>query len=206
MKLVKGFTLIEVLIALSIFAVLATITASALYNAFNTRAIINKQADQLNQLQLAISLIEKDSKQVIQRPIRSDGPHWYPAFSGNLYYVEFTRDGVSNPLGYEKRSSLKRIALVCKNHRLIRRSWAVLDPLKHDSFEDKLLLDNLQQCQFHYLDRHLQLLSEWRADNSNQRKSKQPFPTAIQLKITHSQWGRASLLFIIPEGLYRYAS
>ena len=36
-KKLNGFTLIEILIALAVFAILATITTSVLYNAFTTR-------------------------------------------------------------------------------------------------------------------------------------------------------------------------
>ena len=53
MTRVKGFTLIEILIALTVFAILATITSSTLYYAFNTRTRVNEQSERLSTLQLA---------------------------------------------------------------------------------------------------------------------------------------------------------
>ncbi|NYQ85965.1 GspJ family T2SS minor pseudopilin variant LspJ, partial [Escherichia coli] len=65
----KGFTLIEILIALTVFAILATITSSTLYYAFNTRTRVNAQAERLNALQLAISIIQQDTSQTVERAI-----------------------------------------------------------------------------------------------------------------------------------------
>src|SRR5438105_632303 len=93
----NGFTLIEILIALAVFAILATITTSVLYNAFTTRARVNEQSALLTELQLAISLIQQDTRQTIERPIRSNEMRLFPAFIGQAHYVEFTRDGNVNP-------------------------------------------------------------------------------------------------------------
>ncbi|KTD19440.1 GspJ family T2SS minor pseudopilin variant LspJ [Legionella israelensis] len=203
MRKLTGFTLLEVLIALAVFAILATITSTALYDAFNTREKLNKQADRLNQLQLAMSLIENDSKQITERPIRSNEMRLFPVFLGTERYVEFTRDGIANPIGQEKRSTLKRIALICQGNQLLRRSWAVLDPVNHNIYEDKILLDNVNKCQLKYLNQNLQVLSEWREKAVNQNQKKEPLPKAIQLNLNLNDWGEASLLFIIPEALYR---
>lgn len=202
MRKLTGFTLLEVLIALAVFAILATITSTALYDAFNTREKLNKQADRLNQLQLAMSLIENDSKQITERPIRSNEMRLFPVFLGTERYVEFTRDGIANPIGQEKRSTLKRIALICQGNQLLRRSWAVLDPVNHNIYEDKILLDNVNKCQLKYLNQNLQVLSEWREKAVNQNQKKEPLPKAIQLNLNLNDWGEASLLFIIPEALY----
>ncbi|QDP72766.1 type II secretion system protein GspJ [Legionella israelensis] len=202
MRKLTGFTLLEVLIALAVFAILATITSTALYDAFNTREKLNKQADRLNQLQLAMSLIENDSKQITERPVRSNEMRLFPVFLGTERYVEFTRDGIANPIGQEKRSTLKRIALICQGNQLLRRSWAVLDPVNHNIYEDKILLDNVNKCQLKYLNQNLQVLSEWREKAVNQNQKKEPLPKAIQLNLNLNDWGEASLLFIIPEALY----
>lgn len=198
----SGFTLIEILIALSVFAILATITSAALYDSFRTREILTAQADQLNELQLAISLIKNDTEQVIERPVVSGNMHMLAAFIGTRDYVSFTRDGVSNPLSIEKRSSLKRIALLCKEGQLIRRSWPVLDPPNINQYEDKRLMHGLTDCYFEYINRNLDSLSEWREKAVSQNQKPEPFPKAIQLHFAMKGFGDSSLLFVIPEALY----
>ncbi|KTC78261.1 GspJ family T2SS minor pseudopilin variant LspJ [Legionella brunensis] len=198
----KGFTLIEILIALAVFAILATVTSSAMYYAFNTKERVNQQADRLNVIQLAIILIERDTTQTIARTIRGNEMHLFSAFIGQPQYLELTRLGIENPNSQEKRSNLQRVAYVCHDNQLLRRSWPVLDPTNRDNYEDRILLDNLLDCKFAYLDHNLQVLSEWRENALQQNQKSQPLPKALQFNLTLKDWGKMSLLFIIPEALY----
>lgn len=198
----KGFTLIEILIALTIFAILAAITSSTLYNAFNTRTRVNAQAERLNALQVAISIMDQDTRQAIPRAVRGNEMRLFAALIGRNNYLEFTRDGQTNPFSAEKRSTLKRIALVCEDNKLIHRTWENLDPVNRNVYEDKVLLDNLGECYFSYLDKNLQVLSEWREQSVTQSQRDTTFPTAIQINLKLNDWGEFNYLFIIPGALY----
>jgi len=199
----NGFTLMEILVALTIFAILATITSAAMYNTFRTRTLVNQQADQLNQLQLTLILLENDSRQAVARPIRTNEMQLLPAFEGSNYYVEFTRDGVANPGFTEKRSTLKRIAYLCKGNQLIRRTWSELDPIDHNQYEERTLLAHLKHCQFEFLNPQLQVLNEWRAKSLGRNQKKESFPKAIKVSIDINGWGKSSMLFLIAKELYR---
>lgn len=148
MKKKSGFTLIEVLIALAVFAILASITSSTLYYAFNTRTRVNEQSERLSALQLTISIVQQDISQTAERAIRGNDMRLFPIFIGRPDYVEFTRDGDVNPGSVEKRSSLKRVALVCQNNSLLRRTWDTLDPFDRNTHADKVLVSNLSDCHF----------------------------------------------------------
>ncbi|MGM9453169.1 GspJ family T2SS minor pseudopilin variant LspJ [Legionella bozemanae] len=198
----NGFTLIEILIALAVFAILATITSSVLYNAFTTRTRVNEQSERLNELQLALSLIQQDTRQTVERPIRSNEMRLLPAFIGQTNYVEFTRDGNINPDSIEKRSTLKRVAYVCQQGTLIRRTWNSLDIINQKNYEDKLLLNRLTNCHFGYLNQNLQILPEWREQAITLNQRKEPFPKAIQFNMTLQDQGEINLLFILPGALY----
>ncbi|MFI4963126.1 MAG: GspJ family T2SS minor pseudopilin variant LspJ [Legionellales bacterium] len=202
MKPFKGFTLIEILIALTVFAILASITSSALYHAFSTRARVNSQADQLNALQMAISIIEQDTIQIVDRGVRGTDMHPVAAFIGQAKYLEFTRDGVINPKSKEKRSTLKRVALVCEGGQLLHRTWISLDAPNRTNFEDKILLEQITHCYFNYLDHSLQPLTEWHDQALTQNQTKEPFPKAIQVNLTLKEWGEMNMLFIIPGAVY----
>ena len=199
---IRGFTLIEILIALAVFAILATITSSAMYHAFNTRARVTKQADRLNTLQLAITMIGRDVQQTIERSIISNDMHLSPAFVGEGNYVEFTRSGLVNPNNLAKLSTLKRVAFICRGGQLIRRSWQQLDAPARKQVQDRILLTDLDECSFAYLARNRQILSEWRENAVQEDQRKETLPTAVQFTLTLHDWGNMSLLFIIPEALY----
>lgn len=201
MKHIKGFTLIEILIALTVFAILAALTSSVMYYAFNTRDRVTAQAERLMALQLTISTLEHDILQMVNRPIRGNNMQIFPAFIGQSSQLEFTRGGISNPNGLQKKSSLKRVALFCRNNQLIQRSWSVLDPINRDDFEEKILLDALIQCRFAYMNETLQILSEWQANAMGQNQN-EPLPKAIRLSLKLADFGKGSFLFLIPKALY----
>lgn len=202
MKL-SGYTLIEIMVALIVFAILATLTATAMYHTFETRAHVNEHANRLNQLQQSLIIMERDVKQATNRPVLNQDMLMQPALIGQSDYVEFTRGGIINPEGIAKTSSLQRVAFLCKGQQLIRRSWPRLDAPKQSSSHDKLILDNLEHCSFGYLSQKRELLKDWRQQEGllrHQRKA--ALPLAVQFNLTLSDQGNMNLLFIIPEALY----
>jgi general secretion pathway protein J len=202
MKKLKGFTLIEILIALTVFAIMASITSSTLYYAFNTRTRVNEQSERIAGLQLAISMLQQDLSQTVERAIRGNDMHLTPIFVGQAEYVEFTRDGDVNPASIEKRSTLKRIAYICTKDSLARRTWDALDPADRSKGVNKVLIRNLSDCHFGYLNQSLQVFPDWRADAVNQNQNKESLPKAVQVNLTVREQGEINLLFTIPEALY----
>lgn len=198
----KGFTLIELLIALSIFAIIATITSSTMYYAFTTRDRVAKHAQQLVTLQLAISLLERDTSQIVERPIRSTDMQEFAAFTGQPKYMELTRSGMANPQSLEKRSTLKRVAYVCKGAQLLRRSWGSLDAVNRDKYDDRVLINNLAKCQFNYLNQNLQVLPEWHGSAPSQNQKSETLPKAVQVILTLNNWGNGNFLFPLPKAIY----
>ena len=199
----KGYTLIEVLIALAVFAILAAMTGSVMHHAFSMKERITDVSSQMNRLQLALAMIEKDAQQITNRPVRIGHLERRQAFLGKPTYMELTRDGLVNPLASEKRSTLKRVAYFCRQAQLVRRSWSRLDTPHHDRYEDEIILDNLTQCSLAYLNRKRQLKTDWHENNmSANHDDEEPLPVAIQLTLNVASLGALSLLFIIPEALY----
>ncbi len=199
---VQGFTLIEILIALSVFAIMATLTGSSMYYAFNTRARVTEQADRLNALQLALILIQRDTEQMVVRNVRGNDMQLFPALDGQPQFFEFTRAGFANPDSKEKRSILKRIMILCQSDKLVRRTWSSLDTTNRKAFRDRVLLSNLSNCKFKYLNQNLQVLNEWRANAVQQNQSAEPLPKAIQMNLTVNNWGNINFLFPVPGALY----
>lgn len=197
----KGFTLIEIIIALSIFAIVALLTASTMYYAFNTRERIINHIDRMVHLQLAISLMERSLMQAIPRAIRSHDMQLIDAFIGQPDYTEFTQNGFPNPSAQEKRSTLKRVAFLCNHHQLQLRQWRALDAVDRKQYQEKILLGNLLRCHFNYLDKHLQVLANWHQSTASLHPL-EPLPKAVQLSLTFENHDRFDFLFPIPGAIY----
>lgn len=202
MKKKCGFTLMEVLVALAVFAILATITSTAMYQAFNTRARVTVQADRLSELQLGIALISRDTQQMVTRSVLGNDLHLFPPFTGHANYIEFTRGGDNSAIAGEVYAKLKRVAYLCHADQLVRRTWNVLDGPTRAQSQDKILLTHLDKCKFAFLTHNQQILAEWQeyALQSDQRQ--ETLPPAIQLTLKLKDWGKMSLLFIVPGALY----
>jgi|GEM_PF-865019 len=198
----SGFTLIEILVALTVFGILAAITSSVMYYAFTTRTRVTDQAERMVHLELAITLLERDTEQVTIRAVRGDDMRLFPIFVGQPNYMEFTRSGLVNPGSEQKRSTLKRIAILCTDNKLVRRSWGRLDVPKRSEYEDSVLLYNLKKCQFSYLNKNQDVLTEWHHGQAEQQSDDEPLPKAIKVTLNLGNWGDQSLLFILPRALY----
>ena len=95
-----GLTLIELLIALAIFAVLSAITHGAIRAALEARQRIEAESNRLGDLQRAMLVIERDVVQMVGRRIRDENGEALPALKspGNGFrLLEFTRTGWNNP-------------------------------------------------------------------------------------------------------------
>ena len=198
----KGYTLIEIMIALAVFAILGAIASGAIYQAFETRSRVSVQANQLNELQLAILRLTRDVHQIVERSVFGDEMHIFPPFVGQPNYLEFTRAGLVNPGDIAQRSTLQRVAWLCQKNQLIRRSFTTLDSLKRHEYQDTVVLQHLKSCSFAYLTTKHQRLSEWREYTVLHNQAKERLPVAVQGIFSFEQWGNMSLLFVIPGGLH----
>ncbi|MDF1683373.1 MAG: type II secretion system minor pseudopilin GspJ [Legionellaceae bacterium] len=193
----QGYTLIEVIIALAIFAILGTISVGLLGRSFDTSARLKAKIDPLAELQLAVARMNRDITQIVERGTSS--------FIGQTNYAEFVRGGLVNPDEDEAKSTLKRVALLCDNNsELVRKTWTRVDPLNPDDFQEQALLHHIDSCEFSYLGTDNTWVSEWpmapEESTASPSKKQPPFPRAIKLNLTLENFGDIPLLFVVPGG------
>ncbi len=191
-----GFTLIEILIALLIFALVAVITTVGLSTVLKTRERSNQQTQQILQLQLTLLILQQDFSQMVVRPIVDNTGNQSPAFLEQPTYIEFTRAGYLNPLMAEKRSTLQRVAYLFKNHQLIRRTWPVLDRAPETQVSERILLKNISTLQFTYLTQENQFTPSW-PPPARELNNNKHLPKAIKMDFTFTKLGQLTYLFLI---------
>lgn len=132
MKQTGGFTLLEMVVAISIFAVIAAISYTGLIRFLDARTIINDRQDELTSLQRVMTLMQTDVRFMINRPVR-DG---FGDLEGALVsggelplaegeFLRLTTSQLNPTLGTTSR--LQRIAWRLVEGNLQRVRWAVLD-------------------------------------------------------------------------------
>ncbi len=195
---VAGFTLLELLIALAIFAILSSLAYGSLRSALFNREQSQLRTEQLTQLQMALLFISRDLEQVVNRPVRNTyGDTQRPLLTPQqTYRLEFTRGGWNNP-GQRGRSTLQRVAYAVEEGALIRYSWRMLDRTDEKPALRQLLLDEVTEFELRFLDERKEWRKEWPALNAEDT-AQRPLPVAIELTLELQEWGRIRRLYRLP--------
>ena len=189
----KGYTLIEVVIALAIFAILSTLSVGLLSRAFETKNKLASQISPLSDIQLMATRISQDAAQMVAREVRDQDMKKTPAFVANIKYIEFTRGGFVSISPKDHQSTLRRVALSCENHKLVRKTWPKLDGFERDKPQTQTLLTHLERCSFAFTSSRRRWSDEWRGDDNS-------LPSSFKLYISIKDMGEVGLVFAIPGG------
>lgn len=162
---VLGFTLVEVLVALSIFAVLGAGATTLLRQMSDTKTHIEERASQFARLQSTHSRITRDVSQLVWRPWRDElGQKRDPVIGGfGQLALHLTRAGWSNPL-QRRRSDLQRVAYWLENNNLYRLFLVQPDMAPKTEPIRQLLLEGVNRLDVEFIDRQGQTLTYWPAN------------------------------------------
>ncbi len=192
---IAGFTLLELLIALAIFAILSTLAYGSLRSALFNREQSLQRTEQLTKLQMAFMFISRDLEQVVNRPIRNTyGDTQQALFTPQqTYRLEFTRSGWNNP-ARTRRSTLQRVAYGIEDGVLMRYSWWMLDRTDEKPTLSQPLLDGVGEFELRFLDDKKEWSKAWPVLNSGGDVPR-PLPVAIEVTLELREWGRIRRLF-----------
>lgn len=125
-RFVRGFTLIEVLVAVLIFALMSAAAYAAVDTLLRSRQALHQRAQSLQQLQTAMGRFERDLRQAMAVPVRDEYGETQPLLSGSSTRVELTRAGLANPLG-QTRARVEHVLWALQDQTLNRANFGVLD-------------------------------------------------------------------------------
>ena len=198
----SGFTLIEVLISISIFSILSALAYGALNQSLSTSDKLSEKIDRNQAIQKGIRIIEQDLMQLAKRPIRSEiGNTEINALTTNKvngYAVEFSRHGWANRLG-SKRSTLQRVAYNHIDNNLIRYHWNVLDKTYSNQIDTNELFDNLDEVTFLFMKDNNEWIKEWPPIEFIQDESRAILPNAIKITFMFNDLGEIYRLLEIKQ-------
>jgi general secretion pathway protein J len=191
-----GFTLLELLVALSIFALLAAMAYGGLNTVLRERQLTEQQAVRLAQLQRTFLWLSRDLEQAINRPIRDEYGDRQPALLGvefGRYRLELTRGGWRNPAG-RARSGLQRVAYGLRDGELVRVYWNVLDRAQDSEPFETALLDGIDKLELRFLDDKQQWRDTWPVTTTGSQ-SVNSILIAVEVTLETETEGRIMRLF-----------
>jgi general secretion pathway protein J len=190
-----GFTLLELIVAVGIFAVLALLAYGGLDSVLNTRRSIEQRFERIAQLQKAYMRMRGDFQQTRNRPIRDEFGSDSPALIllPSPTALEFTRGGWRNPTS-QPRSSMERVAYHLSDDQLIRSSWRILDRVQGTAPVDVVVLTGVEEIGWRFLDKDRQWQESW-PPPSQAGQTTAPPPLAVELSLQTKDWDELTLLF-----------
>lgn len=177
----RGFSLLEVLVALAVFAVLAAMAWGGLDTLARSRQILDAESERLAQLQRGLMRFERDLRQALPRVARSEGGGL--AMQGDAQSLELSvwlpSDGWS-----ATTPGVERVAWRCADDGLHRIRWAAVDYSGSTPRSDTLLLPDVRNCRLRFFPERGLADSQWPA-----RDSDEVLPQAIELQFERERDG-----------------
>ena len=195
MKGREGFTLVEVLVSLLIFALIAAAGAAVLGLSIDNRFAVKAASDRTADLQRMRSLLKADLGQAAGR--RSRGPTGRPvpqpmsgpAAPGDPVLI-LTRAGWSNP-GGQARPSLQRVEYRLVEEQLERRVSSHLDGARPGP--PQVLYRGVR-------DLTVAFLKDGQEAPAYITTAERPLPDAVRIRMTLDGYGAIEQLFLVGGG------
>lgn len=208
----RGFTLIEVLIAMAITALVAAAAYSGLSTVLTAAEQLRASNDRSGELQRALAILDRDVRQFVDRSVRDEFGERQPGFTGGplaYFPLSLTRAGWHNSQQLP-RSDLQRVDYYLEDGNLWRAYYPVLDRLTNTERLEVRLLDDVESLELRFLADAGNLRADrdgvvdtstwernWVSDRSG-IEAAPGVPVAVELRLTVAGLGELRKLYVLP--------
>jgi general secretion pathway protein J len=222
LKKSSGFTLLEILLAVFIFALITTGAYQIFSLAQKNAVSIQASQDRLHDISLTLELIEKDLSQLVSRAWRDPySDKLNPPLQSNPaddYILRLVRGGWRNPLG-SARSNQQLVTYRLVDGELQRHYHQHLDNVSSSQANELILLNKVNLMELTFIDRQTGgqantnsgPVSQWpplssgmqpRISSSGNliKQINYPMPVAIEITLELEDLGKISKIIPLASG------
>lgn len=194
----NGFTLIEIVVALAVFALVGVMASSGLNAILQWQSTLDEKTRQIQSIQLTLKYLEKDINRAVARSIRDQYGDSQPAFaSDGETIMSLTYSGWRNPAGL-LRSHLQRVAYEYSgDQQLIRHSWNRLDGAISEDARNIILIEEVKDFTIEFLNPANTWVDQWPPINADINNTQ--LPRAVSISFSAQPLGKISRIFTVPN-------
>ena len=186
----RGFSLLELLVAIALLATVSALAYSALVAVQRTNERAASELSQIRQMQLAMHAMAEDISMIVDRPVNRGFDVARPAVVGFDDALEFTRGSEIDPV-VEFAATLSRVSYHLDAGRLLRRSRFALDTVEGEQFaSQQVQLSGVTSLAARYLGAEGGWSPHW---DGRFRE----LPKAIEIELTIAGIGTVRRLFLV---------
>ena len=197
----QGFTLLEILVAVAILAVMGVMAYRGVSEARVATENAEGHLDRLRHVQRAMQLIVNDFRTLTRRPVRESIGDGYRATllrdANSSALVELSHAGWPNGAG-TPRGTVQRVVYLLEDGKLVRQYWTVMDATLATVPVKRELLDHVQRVEIRYLTSGREWITEWPQFNNTSLPSFTIRPLAVEITVVLEDWGEIRRLVEVP--------
>ena len=197
-----GFTLVEILVALLVFSVVALLSARLLSQSIDNQSNLQDRGQRLAEIHRAMRVIQRDILQLSRRRIRDAQGEELPALIvSELGVIEFSRVGWRNPLR-QPRPEVQRVGYRWQDEKIIRGYWLTLDRSYDAEPAYQTLLEDVETIEFFAVDQLGNEHNQWPLDPSGSQATQEGeelYLTAILFRAEIAPYGMIERIWRVPR-------
>ena len=191
----RGFTLIEVLVALSVFGVMSLLAYMSLGQTLSNADMLSERMNRLQAVQKTMSYLSNELLQTVPRSIRTDLGDVPTAALQSSFAAEFalqlTHGGWPNSASLP-RSTMQRTAYRIEDGELLRFHWNVLDRTVNNVPITTVMLENVSSLTFRFLQSNGDWSDQWPPISTQTSATTSNLPRAVEILLTLEDEGDIS--------------
>ena len=190
----RGFTLLEVLVAVVIFGIISVLAYGGYNQLIQQSDIVERSASRTRAVQSTVQRMSEDFEMLEPRPVREPlGETLEPALrSGGTRVdtlLDLTRSGWTNPAGLT-RPTLQRVAYRLVDNKLERAYWNALDRTMTTEPTSAVLIDKVRTASFRFMDQNQTWHDQWPPLGYSGPDSARLRPIAVEITLELEDWGK----------------